>query len=101
MTKIAALDWCQNFSLNILDCIEKHDERYMNALESMVICKESIEKQIPETPIKEYIDSEETFEKYINYYCPACESYLSSTHKRSYKNYCCDCGKAILWDNEE
>lgn len=61
---------------------------------ALVVAVESIERQIPKKPYN-------VNEDYLTFDCPTCLSALFSEDKLEYTSYCCKCGQAIDWSEEE
>ena len=56
--------------------------------------KMSYEKQMPKKPYN-------VNEDYLTFDCPTCLSALYSEDKLEYTSYCCKCGQALDWSDEE
>ena len=85
MTPQEAIYWCEQFTDNIV-LADPQKEKMVLALQAMRECKQALEKQIPQKPIK-YDDCEQFFVE-----CPCCQKRFDS--RLGYKG-CPYCLQAI------
>ena len=93
MTPIEALDWCEQFTDNLV-IVRVDTKRRTLGLQAMQTCKSALEKQIPKKPtIHGYREGREI--NTISYTCPVCNKHISR------ENYCKHCGQALDWSDTE
>ena len=86
MTPQEALDWCEQFTDNLIMADVDNRKRTL-ALQAMQVCKSALEKQIP----KKVITSNE------QEYCPVCNYFVPPPCEK----YCSHCGQALDWSDTE
>lgn len=73
--------------------VEELNDPYPNVWsETLIVCKEALEKQIPKKVEKGEIG------EYMGYYCPVCHEELVQDGQW---DYCMFCGQALDWEEEE
>ena len=87
MTYEEALDWCEQFTNNLVAVNVETNKRTLG-LQAMQKCKEAIKKQIPQKP--------------FFYKCPKCDSDdISCMDLMDFgeikRKHCPDCGQALDW----
>ena len=93
MTPNEALDWCEQFTDNLVK-VDVDTKRRTLGLQTMQICKSALEKQIPKKPnIHGYREGREI--NTISYTCPICNKHIGR------ENYCKHCGQALDWSDTE
>ena len=94
MTPKEALNWCEQFTDNLV-IIDVDTKRRTLGLQAMQTIKSALEKQIPKKPkIYNNIYPKDLYE------CPLCECGLRAN--ASWKdNYCPKCGQKIDWSDTE
>lgn len=91
MTPKEALDWCEQFTDNLVmvDCNRK---KRTLGLQAMQVCKSALEKQIPKKPnIHGYREGREI--NTISYTCPICNEHIGR------ESFCKHCGQALDWSD--
>ena len=84
MTPNEALDWCEQFTDNLV-MVNVDTKRRTLGLQAMKVCKSALEKQIPKKPVK-------TRREIV---CPTCRTLVGSSP------YCRYCGQALDWSETE
>ena len=84
MTPNEALDWCEQFTDNLV-MVNVDTKRRTLGLQAMKVCKSALEKQIPKKPVK-------TRREIV---CPTCRTLVGSSP------YCRYCGQALDWSDTE
>lgn len=63
--------------------------------EKVNLALESLEKQVPKKPLH----------LHKNYYCPVCKEdgwmLWDDAEPNDFDNFCCKCGQALLWEDDE
>lgn len=93
MTHNEALDWCEQFTDNLV-MVNVDTKKRTLGLQAMRTCKSALEKQIPKKPlpaIEQEYDS--------NYgICPNCKRTIFTWENF---RYCSGCGQALDWGDTE
>lgn len=102
MTPNEALDWCEQFTDNLVK-VDVDTKRRTLGLQTMQICKSALEKQMPKKPIPQIVKGGKRLigngwwgEGTTVYRCPNCNEFISRTY-----DYCYKCGQALDWSDTE
>lgn len=92
MTPKDALDWCEQFTDNLI-MVKCDTKKRTLGLQAMRTCKSALEKQIPKKPILDTI-----FPSGVKWFrCPVC----NHNNIEKTDSYCHNCGQAISWEGDE
>jgi hypothetical protein len=96
MTPKEALDWCEQFTDNLVMANVDTKKRTLG-LQAMQTIKSALEKQIPKKPIPKL---DKVWERVISYTCPTCGN--GCLGNCEYIFDCCEyCGQALDWSDTE
>ena len=100
MTNKEALDWCEQFTDNLV-MVDVDTKKRTLGLQAMQVCKSALEKQIPKRVKIEVVDDFDprTNEPY-QFKIPICTACGENIALRIYK-YCPNCGQTLDWGNAE
>ena len=93
MTYEEALDWCEQFTDNLV-AYNGDTKRRTLGLQAMQTIKKALEKQIPKKPIG----------RHTSYKCPVCGRRVRSgkgSSSRGVDYFCQRCGQALDWSDTE
>lgn len=93
MTPKEAIDWCEQFTDNIIRANVDTKKRTLG-LQAMRSCKSALEKQIPKKP-------KAIFDEYSYFECGSCGTAIFCSDELKSHIHCLHCGQAIDWSDTE